>query len=190
MKGLTDSIIKDLFQKTGVEEEFFPYYEEELKRRYKDSQEEHPQVDTEKYIKTYVDCIKKGKSEVYAKQFAYRIVDFEWSKEYCDLYATKYEECINKGREEKNAKVIAWAYVDLYEDYWPEDDNLLGIEAHKGYMEGFEYAIDNNIDSPQKFAEEYEDIYLSILFPHEMDKSLKKQWIYEEHLKKLFPNSF
>ena len=94
MKGLTDSIIKDLFQKTGVEEEFFPYYEEELKRRYKDSQEEHPQVDTEKYIKTYVDCIKKGKSKVYAKQFAYRIVDFEWSKEYCDLYATKYEKCI------------------------------------------------------------------------------------------------
>lgn len=292
MKELTESIIKDLFLKTGVEEKYFSYYEAELKRRFKafremypydeneeeeeraedemvekaciecandyikfyveerekghfhkwsdsvararvsgehefnvyfdaytsieneaererelriraeslfpdsfaqdrfENQAEYPQKDTEEYIKAYHNCISKGKSEIYANQFAHRFVDYDWVEEYCDLYASKYEECINKGRDERKAKAIAWAYVDLYEEYWPEDDNLLGIEAHKGYMKGFEYAIDNDIDSPQKFAEEYDEIYLSILFPHEMDKSLKKQWKYEEHLKKLFPNKF
>lgn len=63
---------------------------------------------------------------------------------------------------------IAHEYVDLYERYWPEDDNLLGIEAHKGYMEGYEYAIDNNIESPEEYAKKYEEEYLAKRFPYEM----------------------
>ena len=34
MKELTDSIIKDLFSKTGVDEKYFPYYEEEYAKVY------------------------------------------------------------------------------------------------------------------------------------------------------------
>lgn len=166
-----------------------PFFIEQYKRYFID-QSEYPQEDAVKYTKTYLDCLSKGKSEVYAKQYALRLVDYCESKEYCELYASKYEESINKGRDESKTIRIANEYVDLYERYWPEDDNILGIEAHEGYMKGFEYAIDNDIDSPQIFAEEYEEFYLSILFPHEKDKSLKKQWKYEEHLKKLFPNKF
>jgi len=203
MKELTDSIIQKLFLKTGVDRKYFPQYEAEVKSYYEDlikgngidGDDEGDYIiscldHADKYIKTYCDCISKGKSEIYAKQYAHRVVDYEEVKEFSDLYASKYEECINKGRDESKSKVIAWAYVDLYEKYWPEDDNMLGIEAHKGYMKGFEYAIDNNIKSPSQFADEYQEIYLSILFPHEMDKSLKKQWKYEEHLKKLFPYKF
>lgn len=120
----------------------------------------------EDYVKIYKSLIAKGKSPIYARQFA-RFRN-EWEEKYCNLYASKYEECINKGRDEKNAIRIAHEYVKLYERYWPEDDNLMGIEAHKGYMEGFEYAIDNNIESPEKYAERFEVKYLAERFPDEM----------------------
>ena len=44
----------------------------------------------------------------------------------------------------------------------------MGIEAHKGYMEGFEYAVDNNIESPEEYAKKYEEKYLAKRFPDEM----------------------
>ncbi len=110
------------------------------------------------YIKEYEAQIKKGKSAIYAKQYALHYLD-GISPDYCELYASKYEECINKGRDDHAAAIIATEYEDLYDRYWPEDNNYLGIEAHKVYMKGFEYAIDNVIDSPEKFAKEYQAAY-------------------------------
>lgn len=75
-----------------------PIFIEQFKRYFID-QSEYPQEDAENYIKTYLDCLSKGKSEVYAKQYALHLVDFRESEGYCDLYASKYEECINKGRD-------------------------------------------------------------------------------------------
>lgn len=144
-----------------------PFFIEQYKRYFID-QSEYPQEDAVKYTKTYLDCLSKGKSEVYAKQYALRLVDYCESKEYCELYASKYEESINKGRDESKTIRIANEYVDRYERYWPEDDNMLGIEAHKGYMEGFEYAVDNNIESPEEYAKKYEEEYLAKRFPYEM----------------------
>ena len=143
------------------------FFIEQYKRYFID-QSEYPQEDAEKYIRTYLECLSKGKSEVYAKQYALRLVDFRESEEYCDLYASKYEEYMNKGQDDLKASIIAHEYIDLYERYWPEDDNLLGIEAHKGYMEGYEYAIDNNIESPKEYAKEYVAKYMALRFPDEM----------------------
>ncbi len=139
-----------------------------------------------KYVEIYKSLIAKGKSPIYARQFArFRS---EWAEEYCDLYASKYEERINKGRDEKTSIRIAHEYVDLYEGYWPEDDNLMGVEAHKGYMEGFEYAIDNGIEPPEEFAKEYEEEYLYTLFPDEEEPPFKKQRKYGDIINKLLSN--
>ena len=271
MKELTDSIIHELFEKTGVDEKYYPYYETELKRRFYDHRKEFPYVEdedederaideeeinsiitradiyiksyaierekghchqwanyvakekvfwedddriyqgayesidskeekekeleihansinsdpffkeiyvylfkeqdpapqksAEEYIRLYRECISNGKSEIYAKCYALRIVECGIREKISDLYASKYEECINKGRSEIAAKLIAHEYEYLYEKYWPEDDNILGIEGHKGYMEGFEYAIDNNIEYPEEYAKQYKEKYLAKHFP-------------------------
>ena len=136
------------------------------------------------YINLYRSLIEGGKSPVYAKQYALHYFA-DISPEYCKLYASKYEECINKGRDNDKAKIIATAYENLYEEYWPEDDNLLGIEAHNSYMKGFEYAIDNGIDFPATFAEEYEKAYLSTLFPDEKEPSIKIKGKYDDLFSKL-----
>ena len=80
------------------------------------------------YTNLYKSLIEKGKSPVYAKQYALHYFA-DISPEYCKLYASKYEECINKGRDNDKAKIIAIAYENLYEENWPEHVNLLGIEV-------------------------------------------------------------
>ena len=52
-------------------------------------------------------------------------------------------------------------------------------------MEGFEYAIDNGIDSPEKFAEEYEKEALGRLFPDEKDPPYRIKGKYEVIISKL-----
>ena len=142
--------------------------------------------DTLEYLRIYDSLIEKGKSTIYAKQYALRRLE-EIDPEFCDLYASKYEECINKGRDEKDADTIATAYEDLYEDYWPEDDNIMGIEGHKAYMKGYEYAIDNNIESPHYFAEEYEKEAIARLFPGEKESPCKVKGKYDDLIKRLYP---
>lgn len=132
----------------------------------------------------YKTLLEKGKSPIYAKQYVLHFLD-DYGLEYCDLYASKYEECINIGRDEDKAKLIATKYEDLYDQYWPEDDNILGIEGYKAYMEGFEYAIDNGIDSPEKFAEEYEKEALGRLFPEVKDPPYRIKGKYEDIISKL-----
>ena len=136
------------------------------------------------YIKEYESQIKMGKSAIYAKQYALHLLD-DYLPAFCELYASKYEECINKGRDEHAAAIIATEYEDLYDRYWPEDNNYLGIEAHKGYMQGFEYAIDNGIDPPEAFAEEYEKAYLHSLFPDEEEPPCKHKGKYDDIIGKL-----
>ncbi len=140
---------------------FVDKYIENVQDRMPEAEEE-----AQKYVKIFKSLIANGKSPIYARQFA--LFRNEWAEEYCDLYASKYEECINKGRDEKMTIRIAHEYVKIYEGYWPEDNNMSGIEAHKRYMEGFEYAIDNNIESPKKYAKKYEEEYIAKRFPDEL----------------------
>ena len=60
MKELTESIIKDSFLKTGIEEEYFPYYETELKRRFKAFREMYPyeeDLDEDEKAESAFNCI-------------------------------------------------------------------------------------------------------------------------------------
>ena len=143
--------------------------------------------DVKEFIRIKQSLIEKGKSEVYAREYALhhnRTPD----DDYCHLFASKFEECFNKGIGTDKAYKIAEAYENLYEEYWPEDDNLLGIEGHNGYIKGFEYAIDNDIDSPETFAEEYMKAYLHSLFPDEEEPPCKIKGKYDDIISKLLAN--
>lgn len=143
--------------------------------------------DVKEFIRIKQSLIEKGKSEVYAREYALHHNSTP-DDNYCHLFASKFEECINKGLGTDKAYTIAEAYENLYEEYWPEDDNLLGIEGHNGYIKGFEYAIDNDIDSPKIFAEEYEKAYLHSLFPDKEEPPCKVKGKYDDIISKLLEN--
>lgn len=114
--------------------------------------------DTHDFLKLYDLLVEKGKSEVYARQYALHHIDTP-DDDFCHLYASKYEECINKGIESYKAATIAGAYEDCYDMHYPQDNDLEGKEFIDVYIQGFEYAIVNGIDSPEKFAKDYQAAY-------------------------------
>lgn len=110
------------------------------------------------YTNLYKSLLEKGKSDVYARQYARHRISTP-DDEYCHLYASKYEECINKGIDSSKAEVIAEEYEDCYDTHYPQDDDLKEKEFIDVYIKGFEYAIVNGIDSPEDFAKEYQRAY-------------------------------
>lgn len=114
--------------------------------------------DTYDFLKLYDSLIEKGKSEVYAREYALHHIDTP-DDDYCHLFATKFEECINKGIERGKAYTIAEAYEDCYDRHYPQDNDLEGKKFIDVYIQGFEYAIVNGINSPEKFAKDYQAAY-------------------------------
>ena len=114
--------------------------------------------ETYDFLKLYDSLIEKGKSEVYAREYALHHIDTP-DNDYCHLFATKFEECINKGIERDKAYTIAEAYEDCYDRHYPQDNDLEGKKFIDVYIQGFEYAVVNDIDSPEKFAKDYQAAY-------------------------------
>ena len=114
--------------------------------------------ETYDYLQLYDSLIEKGKSEVYAKQYALHHIDTP-DDDYCHLFASKLEECINRGIERDKAYKIAEAYEDCYDRHYPQENDLDGKKFIDVYIQGFEYAIVNGIDSPEKFAKDYQAAY-------------------------------
>lgn len=114
--------------------------------------------DTYDFLKLNDSLIEKGKSEVYAREYALHHIDTP-DNDYCHLFATKFEECINKGIERDKAYTIAEAYEDCYDRHYPQDNDLEGKKFIDVYIQGFEYAVVNDIDSPEKFAKDYQAAY-------------------------------
>ena len=107
--------------------------------------------DVKEFIKIKNSLIEKGKSEVYAMEYALHHHSTP-DDDYCHLFASKFEECINKGIGTDKAYKIAETYEDCYDTHYPQDDDLEGKEFIDVYIKGFEYAIVNGIDSPEEFA--------------------------------------
>ena len=113
--------------------------------------------DVKEFIRIKKSLIEQGKSEVYAREYALHHRDTP--DDYCHLFATKFEECINKGIERDKAYTIAEAYEDCYDRHYPHDNDLEGKKFIDVYIQGFEYAVVNDIDSPEKFAKDYQAAY-------------------------------
>lgn len=114
--------------------------------------------DVKEFIKIKNSQIEQGKSEVYAREYALHH-NCTPEDDYCHLFASKFEECINKGIERDKAYTIAEAYEDCYDTHYPQDNDIEGKKFIDVYIQGFEYAIVNGIDVPEKFAKEYQAAY-------------------------------
>lgn len=114
--------------------------------------------DVKEFIRIKNSQIEQGKSEVYAREYALHHNSTP-DDDYCHLFASKFEECINKGIDTGNAYTIAEEYEDCYDLHYPQDNDLEGKKFIDVYIQGFEYAIVNGIDSPEKFAEKYRAAY-------------------------------
>ena len=114
--------------------------------------------ETYEFLNLYDSLIEKGKSEIYAKQYALHHIDTP-DDDYCHLFASKFEECINRGIERDKAYIIAEAYEDCYDRHYPQEYDLDGKEFIDVNIKGFEYAIVNGIDPPEKFAKDYQAAY-------------------------------
>ena len=114
--------------------------------------------DVKEFIRIKNSQIEQGKSEVYAREYALHHNSTP-DDDYCHLYASKYEECINKGIERDKAYTIAEAYEDYYDSHYPQDNDLEGKKFIDVYIQGFEYAVVNGIDPPEKFAKAYQAAY-------------------------------
>ena len=104
--------------------------------------------DVKEFIRIKNSLIGKGKSEVYAREYALHHNSTP-DDDYCHLFASKFEECINKGIERDKAYTIAEAYEDCYDTHYPQDNDIEGKKFIDVYIQGFEYAIVNGIDSPE-----------------------------------------
>ena len=114
--------------------------------------------DVKEFIRIKKSLIEKGKSGVYAREYALHHNSTP-DDDYCHLFASKFEECINKGIETDKAYTIAEEYEDCYDLHYPQDNDIEGKKFIDVYIQGFEYAIVNGIDSPEKFAEKYRTAY-------------------------------
>jgi hypothetical protein len=126
--------------------------------------------DVEEFVLNYNEQIRKGKSKLYAYQYADWLID-GYHPIFCEDYAYIYEESINKGKSEEYAHEYAEQYaselVNIKRRYGISDDeeslNYAKAKA-KAHINGWEYAHDNVLKSYGKFMECYKHAYLNILY--------------------------
>ena len=139
--------------------------------------------ETYEFLKLYDSLIAKGRSEIYARQYALHHFDTP-DEDYCHLYASKYEECVNKGLDNIKASLIADEYEACFDEHYPQDE--AGKESIKGYIIGYEYAIVNGIEDAKLFATEYQKYYFSVLYP-DGDDPIVVKGKYDDLIRKIFP---
>jgi len=135
--------------------------------------------DVEEFVSNYNEQISKGKSKLYAYQYADWLID-GYHPIFCEDYAFIYEESINKGKSEKYAKEYANEYasklVDVKRRYGISDDeeSLDWAKSNaKAHINAWEYANENELKSCGKFIECYKRAYLDTLYsddPNEWKK--------------------
>lgn len=130
--------------------------------------------DVEKFVSNYNEQINKGKSELYAWQYADWLIGGSHPI-FCEDYAYIYDESIKKGKSEEYAKVFAHEYannlVDVKRRYGISDDEeALEFAKSKAvaFMNGWEYANDNKLKDRSMFIKCYENKYLNTLYSDDL----------------------
>jgi len=125
--------------------------------------------DVEEFVSNFNKQISKGKSKLFAYQYAYWLSD-NYHPIFCDEYAYIYEESINKGKSEEYAKEYAYEYaselVDVKGRYGVSDDDESVDYAKskaKAHINAWEYAKENELKS-YEFIECYKNAYLNTLY--------------------------
>lgn len=155
MKELTESIIKDFFLKTGVDEKYFSYYETELKRCHNAFREEYPYDENEDdeeraedekmekaciecandYIRYYVEEREKGHSHKWSDSVSRARVSGEHE---FNVYYDAYSSIENDVERERELRIRA---KSLFPDSFAQDRYI--------------FLFKEQVVNPQKDTEEY-----------------------------------
>lgn len=136
---------------------------------------QYGEEDIEKSATLYSSAVKetlaKGKSAVYAHQYARLYALESYHKIYIEEYAYAYDKAISEGKNEEYAKEFATKYGETLVDNKRRDDisddqELIDfkIEEVNGYMKAWKYANENKLANSKKFIETYTNIHLNTYF--------------------------
>ena len=138
------------------------------------------------YSAIFKQQIALGKSEVFAHEYSGLMADDEYSEIYCLWYAKTYDKCIQKGKPKEYATLYADKIGSYYSDFYGryfEDDEFV-IEKHEfnerkilGYMNAWEFSLQNEIDDFKMFIEFYVNIYLNSYYSDDRDYSIDERQI-------------
>jgi hypothetical protein len=144
-----------------------------------------------KYSEIYKDQIAKGKSVVYAHEYALLLSRGKYNTIYCEEYAYAYDKAIKEGKSEAYALEFAEVYgdelVDIKSRYGiseDEDQINYAIEKVDVYMTAWEYNEKHELKNFKRFADIYETIYFKTYYPNELGLEGIKEEIDMEILEK------
>ncbi|MGI0107043.1 hypothetical protein [Salinimicrobium sp. WS361] len=126
------------------------------------------------FSKIYKKQLKKGKSEIYANKYASLMAGDEFHKIYCEEYAFKYDQSLALGKIEEYAE----RYAEKYASELVHVKRRAGIHDHeeslefardkaRAYINGWEYATENNIKEQKTFIDCYSNAYLNTIYSDE-----------------------
>ena len=125
------------------------------------------------YSDTYKEQIKKGKSEIYAHEYAFFLAD-DYNEIYCEDYAYAYEQAIvqNKSLEyaERYADEYASALVNIKcRSGICDDEDMISfaIEKVNALMISWEYANEHELNDRKSFMAIYARIHLDTYYADE-----------------------
>lgn len=128
----------------------------------------------EKYSKIYKEEIAKGKSEVYANEYASLMAEGESHEIYCEDYAIAFDKAIKENKSDEYAGLYAYEYgcalVDIKRRYGISDNEEMiefAIEKVNAYMNAWVYGKENRLKGFEEFSEIYENIHLNTYFADE-----------------------
>jgi len=128
----------------------------------------------QKYSRLYKEQLAKGKSELFAHQYAGLMADGAYHQIYCEDYAFAYEDALLQKRSEEFASIYANKYASALVNIKrrhgiSDDERMIGfaIEKVKAYMNAWQYAKKNQIKDFEQFASIYENVHLNTYFADE-----------------------
>lgn len=123
------------------------------------------------YSRIFKEQVAKGKSELYAYHYARLMAGDFYDPIYCEDYAIAFERSILNHKSEEYANVYADKYASELIDVKAragisENQDALSFAESKveAYINGWEYATENNLDRKKEFIEYYEVAYLNTFY--------------------------
>jgi hypothetical protein len=135
------------------------------------------------YSKIYKEQKEKGKSETFSHKYAELMAGDEFHQIYCEDYAFIYDQSIALGKSEEYADRYAEKYaselVDVKRRAGIHDDEEsleFARDKARAYINGWEYATQNNIKKMNVFIDCYSNAYLNTIYSDEWSsiKELEK----------------
>jgi len=165
-----DADLKNYFKVTNRDQLFIDYFFKQMSNGNRFS-EKSIENDVEEFVLNYNEQFRKGKSELYAYQYADMLIG-GYHPIFCEEYAFIYDDSIKKGKSEEYAQEYAQEYasklVNVKRRYGISDDkeSLDWAKSNaKAHINAWEYANKNGIDIYGKFIECYKREYLGLLYP-------------------------